>query len=329
MNFHQRRHFTLAATALAFVATGLCAPAGAADNWPSKPIRMIVGYPAGSSPDAQARLIAEPLARALGQPVVVENRSGASGNIGADVIAKASDGHTIGVIGNGPLTSSKFLYAKLPYDPSTDFAPIGLIGAAPLVWVTAKASTERTPAAYIAQLRADGDKQTYGSVGPGSGGHVGMELLKQALGINPLHVPFNGGPAILTGIMGGHIQMTLLPTSTVAPLLQSGKLSAIAVTSAKRSPLAPTLPAMEDIGVKGINIEVWNAVMAPASMPAAHQARLSSELNKILLDREVQQKLLVQGWRVDDPSTKALKARIASDTVVYRDIIERNKIRLD
>ncbi|WP_066266956.1 Bug family tripartite tricarboxylate transporter substrate binding protein [Hydrogenophaga palleronii] len=329
MNFHQRRHFTLAATALAFVATGLCAPAGAADNWPSKPIRMIVGYPAGSSPDAQARLIAEPLARALGQPVVVENRSGASGNIGADVIAKSSDGHTIGVIGNGPLTSSKFLYAKLPYDPSTDFAPIGLIGAAPLVWVTAKASTERTPAAYIAQLRADGDKQTYGSVGPGSGGHLGMELLKQALGINPLHVPFNGGPAILTGIMGGHIQMTLLPTSTVAPLLQSGKLSAIAVTSAKRSPLAPTLPAMEDIGVKGINIEVWNAVMAPASMPAAHQARLSSELNKILLDREVQQKLLVQGWRVDDPSAKALKARIASDTVVYRDIIERNKIRLD
>ncbi|WP_137921416.1 tripartite tricarboxylate transporter substrate binding protein [Hydrogenophaga sp. 2FB] len=329
MSFTNRRRFALAATALAFAATGFSTSTWADDAWPSRPIRMVVGYPAGSSPDVQARLLAEPLSRALGQPVVVENRPGASSNIGADMIAKATDGHTIGVIGNGPLTSSKFLYAKLPYDPSTDFAPIALIGAAPLVWVTAKSPTEHTPAQTIAQLRADGDKQTYGSVGAGSGGHLGMELLKQALGINPLHVPFNGGPAILNGIVGGHIQMTLLPASTVSPLVQAGKLDAIAVTSAKRTPLAPTLPAMEDIGVKGLNIEVWNAVMAPATMPAAHQARLSSELSKILLSRDMQQKLLVQGWRVDDPSAKSLKARIASDTAVYRDIITRNKIKID
>ncbi len=329
MSFTNRRQFALAATAIAIGATGFSAATWAADAWPSKPIRVVVGYPAGSSPDVQARLIAEPLSRALGQPVVVENRPGASSNIGADIIAKSTDGHTIGVMGNGPLTSSKFLYAKLPYDPATDFAPIALIGAAPLVWVTAKSPTERTPAAYIAQLRADGDKQTYGSVGPGSGGHLGMELLKQALGINPLHVPFNGGPAILNGIMGGHVNMTLLPASTVASLVQAGKLDAIAVTSAKRTPLAPTLPAMEDIGVKGINIEVWNAVIAPATMPAAHQARLSAELSKILLARDMQQKLLVQGWRVDDPSAKSLKARINSDTAIYRDIIERNKIRID
>ncbi|QHE87792.1 Bug family tripartite tricarboxylate transporter substrate binding protein [Hydrogenophaga sp. BPS33] len=329
MNPTTRRQFALATTALALAATTFCASAVAADAWPNRPLRMVVGYPAGSSPDVQARLLAEPLSQALGQPVVVENRPGASSNIGADMIAKATDGHTIGVIGNGPLTSSKFLYAKLPYDPSTDFAPIALIGAAPLVWVTAKSPTERTPAAYIAQLRADGDKQTYGSVGPGSGGHLGMELLKQALGINPLHVPFNGGPAILNGIVGGHIQMTLLPASTVSPLVQAGKLDAIAVTSAKRTPLAPTLPSMEDIGVKGLNIEVWNAVVAPATMPAAHQARLSAELGKILLSRDMQQKLLVQGWRVDDPSAKSLKARIASDTALYRDIIVRNKIRID
>jgi tripartite-type tricarboxylate transporter receptor subunit TctC len=331
MTSTNRRQFGLAATAVAIgsLTLGVSAPAAAADAWPTKPLRMIVGYPAGSSPDVQARLLAEPLSRALGQPVVVENRPGASSTIGADMIAKATDGHTIGVIGNGPLTSSKFLYAKLPYDPSTDFAPIALIGAAPLVWVTAKSPTERTPAQYIAQLRADGDKQTYGSVGAGSGGHLGMELLKQALGINPLHVPFNGGPAILNGIVGGHIQMTLLPASTVSPLVQAGKLDAIAVTSAKRTPLAPTLPAMEDIGVKGLNIEVWNAVIAPATMPAAHQARLSNELSKILLSRDMQQKLLVQGWRVDDPSAKSLKARIASDTAVYRDIIARNKIKID
>ena len=315
--------------ALALFAAGACLLAQAADVWPTKTVRIIVGYPAGSSPDVQARLIAEPLARALGQPVVVENKPGASSNIGADAIAKAEDGHTIGVIGNGPLTSSKFLYAKLPYDPATDFAPIALIGTAPLVWVTAKPATERSVASFIGQLKAEGDKQAYGSVGAGSGGHLGMELLKQSLGIQPIHVPFNGGPAILNAILGGQVQMTLLPASTVNPLVQAGKLEAVAVTSARRTPLAPTLPSMEEIGAKGVNIEVWNAVMAPARMPAAHQARLSQELEKILNSREIRQKLFLQGWKVDDPSAKGLAARIRQDTQTYRDIITRNNIRVE
>lgn len=321
---NRKRRYVLA---MALAWTGLAAQAN--DGWPSKPIRIIVGYPAGSSPDVQARLIAEPLARALGQSVVVENKPGASSNIAADAIAKAEDGHTVGVLGNGPLTSSKFLYAKLPYDPSTDFAPIALIGTAPLVWVTAKPATERSVASFISQLKADGDKQAYGSVGAGSGGHLGMELLKQALGIGPIHVPFNGGPAILNAILGGQVQMTLLPASTVSPLVQAGKLEAVAVSSAKRTPLAPTLPSMEEIGAKGINIEVWNAVMAPARMPAAHQARLSQALEKILNSREIRQKLFLQGWKVDDASAKGLAARIQQDTKTYQDIIVRNKIRIE
>lgn len=315
--------------ALALLTTGATLATQAAEAWPTKSIRIIVGYPAGSSPDVQARLIAEPLARALGQSVVVENKPGASGNIGADAIAKAEDGHTIGVIGNGPLTSSKFLYAKLPYDPATDFAPIALIGTAPLVWVTAKPAAERSVASFISQLKADGDKQSYGSVGAGSGSHLGMELLKQALGIRPIHVPFNGGPPILNAIIGGQVQMTLLPSSTVTPLVQAGKLEAVAVTSAKRTPLAPTLPSMEEIGAKGVNIEVWNAVMAPARMPSAHQARLGKELEKILSSREIRQKLFLQGWKVDDPGANGLAQRIKQDTRTYQDIITRNNIKLD
>lgn len=314
---------------LLFFTTLFMPQAQAAETWPVKPVRIVVGYPSGSSPDVQARLIAEPLSQALGQPVVVDNRPGASGNIGADAIAKAEDGHTIGLIGNGPLTSSRFLYARLPYDPATDFAPIALIGTAPLVWVTAQPSGPRTLQAYLQQLRAEGDKQAYGSVGAGSGGHLGMELLKQALGITPLHVPFNGGPAILNAILGGQVQMTLLPTSTVAPLVQAGKLEALAVSSARRSPLAPTLPSMEEIGAKGVNIEVWNAVMAPSRMPAAHRERLSRELEKILNSREIRQKLFLQGWKVDDPGARALAQRIQQDTRIYRDIIERNKIRIE
>ena len=321
-----RRHWVYA---LASSGLALWGANTMAQTWPSKPLRIIVGYASGSSPDVQARLLAEPLARALGQAVVVENRPGAGGNIGADAIAKADDGHTIGLIGNGPLTSSPFLYPKLPYNPATDFAPIALIGSAPLVWVMAKPPTERNVSATLSQLQAEGDKSAYGSVGAGSGGHLGMELIKQALKIQPLHVPFNGGPAILNAMLGGQVQMALLPTSTVYPLLQAGKLDALAVSSAKRSPLAPTLPSMEEIGAKGVNIEVWNAVMAPARMPAAHQARLSQALETILTAREMRQKLFLQGWRIDDVSAKGLAQRIQQDTRAYRDIIERNHIRID
>ena len=297
--------------------------------WPTKAIRIVVGYPSGSSPDIQARMLAEPLSKALGQPVVVENRPGASGNIGADLTAKADDGHTIGVIGNGPLTSSKFLYAKLPYDPLKDLAPIALIGAAPLVWVAPKAAFNGSVPEYVKAVQAEGDKAAYGSIGAGSGGHLGMELIKQQLRLAPLHVPFNGGPAILNAIMGGQVQMTLLPAATVMPLVQSGKLAAVAVTSAKRTPLAPDLASMDEVGAKGVNIEVWNAVMAPAKMPAAHQARLSKELTQILGSREIRQKLFLQGWRVDDASPVGLAQRIKSDTAIYGGLIASKGIKID
>ncbi|NML47586.1 tripartite tricarboxylate transporter substrate binding protein [Ramlibacter sp. G-1-2-2] len=300
-----------------------------AQGWPTKPIHFIVGYPAGSSPDMQARLLAEPLSKALGQTVVVENRPGASGNLGAEALARATDGHTIAIIGNGPLTSSAYLYSRLGYDPAKDFAPIAMVASGPLVMVAPKSLGLSTPQKLIDFARAQGDKINFGSSGAGSGTHLGMELLKRPLGINPVHVPYAGAPQIITNLLGGQLQMALLPPSTVQPLVDSGKLDALFVSSEKRSPMAPTLPSLGEIGVKGINIEVWNAIMAPASMPAANQARLSAELDKILNNRDIRQKLLLQGWKVDDTSAKGLAARIKSDSALYRDIITRNNIRLD
>lgn len=325
-----KRRFLHTALALpAAFTSGLAWQARAEDAWPSKPLRIVVGYASGSSPDIQARMLAEPLSRALGQAVVVENKPGASSNIGADTLAKADDGHTIAVIGNGPLTSSQHLYARLPYQPQKDFAPIALIGSAPLVWVVPKAEYPGDTAAYLKAARASGGRLAYGSVGPGSGGHLGMELVKQALGIQALHVPFNGGPPILNAMLAGQVQLTLLPAATVMPLVQSGKLAAVAVTSAERSPLAPELPGMDELGAKGVNIEVWNAVMAPASMPAAHQARLSGELAKILGSREIRQKLLLQGWKDQDPSPAALTRRIQADSAIYRQLIIQKGIKID
>jgi tripartite-type tricarboxylate transporter receptor subunit TctC len=324
-----RRQARAGLTAFGLALLLLTTGAQPAEIWPVKTVRIVVGYPPGSSPDVQARLLAEPLAKALGQPVIVENKPGAGGNIGADAIAKAEDGHTIGVIGNGPLASSKFLYAKLPYEPLKDLSPIVLIGSAPLVWVIPKSAAPVSAAEYIKQTRAAGDKLAYGSIGAGSGGHLGMELIKQSLGLNPLHVPFAGGPAILNAMLGGDVQMALLPGSTIQPLVQSGRLEAVAVTSAERSPLAPGLPSIRELGAKDINIEVWNAVMAPAKMPAAHRARLNNELGKILRSPEIQQKLFQQGWKVEDTSPAALEQRIRSDTALYGDLITRKGFKLD
>lgn len=328
----RRSRRTLAAqiAVVASVSFGFAMPvlSYAQATWPSKAIRIIVGYPAGTSPDMQARLLAEPLAKALGQPVVIDNKPGASGNIGAELTSKADDGHTLGVIGNGPLTSSRFLYTRLPYDPQKNLAPIALIGTAPLVWIAPRQAATGSALNYVKQLKTGGPL-AYGSTGAGAGSHLGMELIKEQLGLDVLHVPFSGGPPILNAMMGGQVNMALLPASTVMPLVQSGKFSAIAVTSAKRSPLAPDLPSLDEIGVKGVNIEVWNAVMAPATMPAANQARLAGEFGKILTSRDIRQKLFLQGWKVDETSPAALAQRIKSDTALYGDLIAKKGIRLE
>ena len=296
-------------------------------EWPSRPLRLVVGYAAGSSPDVQARLLAEPLGKALGQPVVVENKGGASGNIGADTVAKAQDGHTIGVIGNGPLTSSKFLYPRLPYNPTKDLAPLAMIGSAPLVLVAPKDQV-RDSVSYLASLK--GRKEAnYGSVGTGSGGHLGVELIQEALGLSLQHVPYNGGPSVINALLGGQLQLALLPTSTVMPLVESGKLAALAVSSSQPSPMAPGVPSMTDIGAKGVDIEVWNAVMAPASMPEAHREKLSQLLEQILHSPEVRNKLTAQGWRIDDVSGKSLARRIDNDARVNGDLIAKKGIRLE
>ena len=301
----------------------------AQDKWPTRPIRLICGYPAASSPDLQARLLAEPLSKALGVPVVVENKPGAGGNIGADLLAKTTDDHTIAIIGNGPLTSAPFLYAKLPYAPAKDFVPIALVGSAPLVWVAPKSAVTGSPADYVKSVKAAGDKANYGSIGAGSGGHLGMELISETLGLKPVHVPFPGGPQILNAILAGDVQMTLLPESTVAPHIKSGKLAAIAVSTTERTPLAPEIASMKEIGAPGINVEVWNAIMAPAKMPAAHQQKLNAEIGKILNTKEIKDKLDQYGWKVEDTSQKSLADRIARDTDLYGKLIKAKGYKLD
>jgi tripartite-type tricarboxylate transporter receptor subunit TctC len=298
------------------------------DVWPQKPVKIVVGFPSGSSPDMLARLIAEPLSKSLGQPVIVENKPGASGNVGADAIAKANDGYTIGIVGNGPLTSSKFLFEKLAYNPTADFAPVSLIGTSPLILVVGAADGKNSPSEILKKLKADGDKISYGSVGAGSGTHLGMELINEKLGLKAVHVPFPGGAQVASAIAGGHVQLGLLPPSTATPMIQSGKIVAVGITSAARSPLAVGVPTLQELGAQDFNLEVWNAFVTPAGFEPASKAALEAALIPILTSREIRQKLLVQGWKDAEMGPMALTKRIRSDTELYRKIIAAKGIRL-
>ena len=300
-----------------------------ADSWPSKPVRLIVGFPAGSSPDLTARALAEPLAKALGQAVVVENKVGAGGNIAADAVAKATDGHTLGLMINGNMTIARMLNPKVPYDPLKDLSPVSLIGTAPLVLTTPAGSAGDTPAQWLAQARQAGNSLSYGSPGVGTVAHLGMELLKGRVGIHPVHVPYPGNPQIINAMLGGQIQLALLPPGLAMPQVRSGKLRAIGTTSSGRSALVHEVPSLAEAGVKNYQLEIWNAVAAPASMPTAQVHRLSAVVSDIVRSPEMRQRLFQQGWHVVGSSPEGLKNRIEADTRALGDIIRQQKIELN
>lgn len=319
-----------AAVAAALLAGLAVLPAAhAADPWPGRPLRIIVGFPAGSSPDLTARALAEPLEKALGQPVIVENKVGAGGNIGGDAVAKASDGHTIGLMINGNLTIARLLNPALRYDPATDFAPISLIGVAPLVLVAPANAPGADARAFLAAARAAGDKWSYGSPGVGTVGHLGMELLKARTGIQPVHVPYPGYPQVFNALAAGDLQLSMLPPALALAQIKGGKLRGIGVTSGGRSPLAPDLPSMADAGVKNFNLEIWNAVVAPASMPAAHIKKLSDAVSAIVRTPEMRQRLFQQGWQAVGSSPEGLANRIQADTQTLGAIIRSQNIHTD
>jgi len=315
--------------ALGLLTLTVGAQAQQAAAWPTKPLKIMVGFPAGTSPDLVARTLAEPLSKALGQPVIVENKPGAGGNIAADMVAKATDGHTIGVMINGNLTIAKLLNAKTPYDPAKDLAPISLIGTAPLVLAAPVDAPGKTTAEFLAAARSSGDKWSYGSPGVGTVGHIGMELLKARVDMNPVHVPYPGYPQVVTAMLGGQIQLSMLPPGLALAQARSGKVRVLGVTSAGRSTLTPEIPSLAEAGVKNFQLEIWNAVAGPASMPKPVVARLSALFSEIARSPEVRQRLFQQGWQVAGGSSEALALRIKADTATLGKIIADRAIKAE
>ncbi len=289
----------------------------------------MVGFPAGTSPDLVARTLAEPLAKALGQPVIVENKPGAGGNIAADIVAKATDHHTIGVMINGNLTIAKLLNPKTPFDPAKDLAPISLIGTAPLVLAVPANTPGSAVGEFLTTARMADASWSYGSPGVGTVGHIGMELLKNRTGINAVHVPYPGYPQVVTAMLGGQIQLSMLPPGLAMTQARAGKVKVIGVTSAGRSTLVPEVPSLSEAGVRDFQLDIWNAVAGPATLPRAVRDRLSNLISEIARSPEVRQKLFQQGWQVAGTSAEGLAKRMQADYSVLGRVIAQQGIKAE
>ena len=299
-------HFSRRQLLSAVACTALAAWTGGAsaqDPWPSKPIRFVVPFAAGVSPDVVARIISDPLSRALGQPVVVDNRAGAAGIIGADIAAKSPpDGYTIFMAVNSIMGVNPNVYTKLPYDTFRDFTPITQVAIVPYVLITGPRQPYNSLTDLIDKAKAHPKSIEYGSLGVGSGPHVVMEMMNNMARIQMLHVPYKGSP--LQDVLAGQIPLAFETATTAVPLIKTGKAKALAITSPRRSPALPDVPTVAEL-LPGYDGDGWQGIYAPAKTPKPIVDRLNLEIAKILKSPETQKKLdelglIAVGSTVDD-----------------------------
>jgi tripartite-type tricarboxylate transporter receptor subunit TctC len=270
-----------------------------AQPYPAHPVKLIVPFPPGSTPDIVGRTLGAKLQQELGQPFVVENRTGAGGNIGTDAVAKAPpDGYTLLIGINGPIATNKYLYRSLPYDPQKDLTPISLLATAPQMLVVAPQLNVESFKAFIECARTHPGGISYGSVGSGSASHLTMELLKSELKLDLVHVPYRGFPPAVTDMLSGNIQTMFAIIPGVLPHVRAGKMKALAVTALRRSALAPEVPSVTELGMPQLESLAWIGLLAPAATPGAVLERLSAETRRGMRAADVSDVLGRQGFDV-------------------------------
>ena len=272
----------------------LAAPAlvSAQDRYPSRPIRLVVPFAPGGTTDVLARLVAARMGEQLGQQVVVENKPGAGGNIGADGVAKAPpDGYTLLLGTPGPLAINGSLFKSMPFNPQRDFAPIGQLIGIPSVFIVAANSPHRALRDVLAQAKANPGRTSYASPGNGTTPHLAAELLKSMAGVDLQHVPYKGDAPAVTDLLGGQVPVMVSNVAGVAALIKDGRVRPLAVTSATRSKLLPDVPTVSESGVPGYAVTAWAGIVAPQGTPAPILARLHAELNKAMAAPDIQERL--------------------------------------
>ncbi len=285
----------LFAGSVAVVLTGQALGQG----FPNRPVKIVVSFPPGTTPDTVARVIAPKLQDALGQPVIVENRAGAGGNVAVDAVAKSPpDGYTLVVSTNGALATNKVLYDNLPYDPERDLSAISLLASAPQILVVNASVPTNTFKEFLDYVRANPAKFSYGTVGSGSASHLTMELLKSDAKVFLVHIPYRGFPQAVTDMMGGNIQTMFAIAPAVLPHIKSGRMKGLAVTALKRSEHAPEIPSVSELGYPQLESLVWIAMLAPSKTPQEIINRLASETQRILRDPDAKRTLSNLGFDV-------------------------------
>jgi tripartite-type tricarboxylate transporter receptor subunit TctC len=327
-----RRRSVLRDVALRALVACVCAAAlspAFAQTWPDKPIRLIVSAGPGSSLDALARTIADKLKERVGQPVIVENKPAAGGTVAMTEVARAaSDGYTMGLGFNGPLAFGPLLQ-KLPYDVSKDLAPVIVTSSQPNVLAVNAQLPVKTLKELVAYAKANPGKLAYASVGNGSSSHLAMEFLKSVAGFDALHVPFNGSPPAVTATIQNETQMMFAVMQPLQPQIQAGKLRAIAVTTAKRFRLLPDLPAIAESGYPGFEALAWNGIVMPAATPKPIVARLNADIDAILKEPEVLQKMHALGFDLIGGPPDALAKLIRDETAQWTPVIRKLGLRVD
>jgi tripartite-type tricarboxylate transporter receptor subunit TctC len=308
----------------------LVAPVHAQDKWPTRPITYVVPFAAGGTTDVLARVIGNKLGPVLGTSVVVENKPGAGGNIGSDFVAKAApDGYTIlgGTISSHAINVS--LYPNMPYDPIKSFAPVTLIGTLPNVLVVNTDSPYRTLQEVISAAKAKPETLTFGSSGNGTSQHLSGELFQSMAGAKMLHIPYKGSAPAMQALLGHQVHLVFENILSAVPLIQSGKLRALAVTSTTRASSLPDVPTVSEAGLPGYEIVSWQAVFAPAGTPQPVVQRLSTEIGKIINDPEVKARLASLGVEPSGAGSAELGALQKSEVAKWAKLIKASNIKVE
>src|SRR6266853_6083080 len=301
----------------------------AAQEWPVKPVKLYIPFGPGSTPDLVGRLIADRLAHKLGQPFVVEDKPGASGNLGTDAVAKAEpDGYTLGLSIAGPLAINTLLFGKLPYDPLKDFTYVTMVATQPSALAVNVRLGVGTVAELVDVLRTNPGKYNFGSIGNGSVSHLAMEAIALKSGTQIVHVPYTSSPQAMTALLRGDVEMVCLPAIAVTPQLASGAAKILAVSTAARSALLPGTPTLRESGID-VEADAWNGLIAPAGTPDAIVARIAREVAEIITAPDIRDKLATQLMEPIPGTPKEFRARIDADLARWAPVIKAANIRIN
>lgn len=319
----------LTSALLSLAALGAAGPA-LADTWPAKPVTLLVPFPPGGSSDAIARMLGNKLQEKIGGSFVVDNRGGAGGTIGTATVKRAApDGYTLLVTSLGPLVIGPHLLKNIGYDPTKDLDYISVAVQAPNVLVVPAASPHKTMAEVLAFLKANPEKMSFASSGNGSSDHITAELFWQQTGTSGLHIPYKGGGPVMTDLLGNQVDASFMNINTALPQIKAGKLRALTITAARRSPVLPDVPTTDEVGVKGLQVYSWQAVAAPKGLPADIKAKLHAGIVAALNAPDIKPKLLEQGFEIVANTPEQFTAFQHTEFERWKKVITERKITAD